>query len=165
MKRATPLSVFEERPLYLVTSEAFGPVKSWPVQGGSFSVLLCTHGSERPPLDALHELAKDLLDAGAKWAVCAGPWANDMEEAILDAQGEQEQGGVAPGWEDVLVSTVVEGSIAEATWQAWNLFDKEGSPLVAVFTEGDPELNPFKALAQDLKTTFEEVLGDNSDKD
>lgn len=158
MNMVAPLTVFEGRSLFLVTSETCGPVLDWPVRGEPFSLLLSSHGSERPSLEALFEFAKSALAAGARWAVCTGPWANDMEEAILDAQGEQEQRGEAPEWGDVLVSSVVQGSIAEATWQAWNLFDTGNPPLVAVFIEGDPNLESLKVLARDLKLAFEKVL-------
>ena len=165
MNGPAPLTVFDGRPLFLVTSEVLGPVRDWPVRGEPFSLLFSSHGSERPATEALHELAKDALAAGAKWAVCTGPWADEMEEALLDAQGEQEQEGEAPGWKDVLVSAVVEGSIAESTWQAWTLFDAGNPPLVAVFLETDPCLEPFKVLARDLKSTFEGVLEADSEAD
>lgn len=163
MKQATPLTVFEDRPLFLVTTDAYGPVQTWPVPEGPFSLLVSSHGPERPAPDSLQGFARDVLAAGAKLAVCTGPWAKDIEEAILDAQGEQEQRDAAPDWEDVLVSAAVEGPIAEATWQAWNLFATGNPPLVALFLEGDPCLERFETLARDLRSTFAEVLEADSE--
>ncbi len=157
MNAPAPLAVFDGRALFLVTRAVLGAVRGWPVHA-PFSLLLSTHGPLPPSPEALSELAGNALAAGARWVVCTGPWADEMEEALLDAMGEQEERGEAPGWEDVLVSAVVEGSIAEATWQAWNLYSAGGPPLVAVFLETDPCLSPFKALARDLRSTFEKVL-------
>ena len=162
MNEPAPLTVFDGRPLFLVTRSVLKAVRDWPVPA-PFSLLLSTSGSQPPPTEALAELARDAMAAGAKWVACTGPWADEMEEAFLDAEGEQEEGGGAPGWEDVLVSAVVEGSIAEATWQAWNLYDAGGPPLVALFLESDPCLEVFKTLASDLKSTFDEVLEADSE--
>lgn len=120
----------------------------WPTAGRKFSLLVDLQGSAPVSATAYGSLALAIVGGGARWVVARGEGAADLEDAIIDELAER--GGSLPDG-DTVVTRVETGSLSEALWQAYHLFDGDLPPVVVL------RIGP-QADAQSLENAVSKAL-------
>lgn len=149
------LALHDQRPLVLATVETIGPPVAWPISGETFSLLVDLGPSAAPEGEGMRALARSAIAAGARWVVCRGRWASELEDAFIDELAEL--GGSLPDG-DTVATAVETGPLDEALWKTWHLFDDGSPPVVALLVVGDPAISELRSLSRDLETTFRRVV-------